>query len=670
MRGAGLAHVSSVLRLELLRLARDRRAFVLSVILPMALFPLLFLGLDRIGRRATESVQSKSLRVAADLEALPLGVHDFVLRTLNEPGLDLVLVERADLDPGASAALLADDRDPFAAVLLAAASEEGAPPIEVAFDASRPDGREAARRIQTALEELRATLSLERVTDRLEIDPAGAFVLSPADLASDVDRAGRGLGALLPLILCMVLVSGASYAALGAFCEEREGGTVETLLVQPVSTRVLALGKAGAVLVAALSALVGNGASFLACVSLGLAEGRGLEAGFGLGRLALALALFLPTAIALTAILCFVAARARSFREGQHYVLPVLLFASLLAAPSTQDTLVTDGVLALVPITGPTLVLRDALSGTLEARPALLAAVSSLALALLLLRHISSALDPERLFRGREHRPGDEAGRALRLAFGSVFVVYAVGGALQARALVPGLLATLFGFLALPALLHGRGMARRFGASTVRVLGLGRPRTSHLLGALLLAPALATFSHELFELQRSLLPLPSGMESGELTEALGSLSPLALVLLFALAPGICEELFFRGAVLAGLRRDLAPTRVVLWQALLFGAVHASLYRFLPTAVIGGLLAMLALSSRRLWPSILLHTGYNAILVLDLMESGAWKAAPVAVPWILAFVGVALLVLVPPPGGRRPHTTKGTLRARGAAKSAS
>jgi membrane protease YdiL (CAAX protease family) len=125
--------------------------------------------------------------------------------------------------------------------------------------------------------------------------------------------------------------------------------------------------------------------------------------------------------------------------------------------------------------------------------------------------------------------------------------------------------------------------------------------------------------------------------------ALTSLGPLAAVLVWGLAPGLGEELFFRGAVLSGLRRDLPAGKVIAWQAFLFGAVHASLYRFLPTALLGALLAALTLRARSLVPAVLLHAGYNALAVLagrGELELPAWT-------WALAVPGL-LLALVPGP----------------------
>jgi len=348
-------------------------------------------------------------------------------------------------------------------------------------------------------------------------------------------------------------------------------------------------------------------------------------------RLLLGLLVFLPTAIFLSAILCFLSARAQSFREGQHYVFPLVLLAALFAALSTQDRVEASWLLALVPVTGSTLVLRDTLAGSFPPLVGLLSVLATCFWSWLALSRLALTLDAERLFKTADDE-GELAARHVQsrraLAWGvaSVALVYVVGGRLQSAHLVGGLMATLWILVPLLALLSARGTARRCGESLTAVLGLRRPRPLHLLGALLLAPGIAVFMNFLFEWQQRVLPMPSGMQSLELLAGLAELSPWALVLLLAVSPGWNEELLFRGAILSGLKRDLPGWKVVLWQALFFGAVHASIYRFMPTAILGGVLAAITLRARCLWPAVVLHTAYNACLVLELTEGRpAWQA---------------------------------------------
>ena len=125
-----------------------------------------------------------------------------------------------------------------------------------------------------------------------------------------------------------------------------------------------------------------------------------------------------------------------------------------------------------------------------------------------------------------------------------------------------------------------------------------------------------------------LLPLPSRLQHGNLLQDLAELPLAPRLFLLAISPAICEELFFRGALLSGLRRDLRVVPCLAWQALLFGAAHGSIYRFVPTALLGMVLTSIVLRSRSLLPAILLHAAYNTVLLWEVDSPWlVWLAAP-------------------------------------------
>ena len=667
--GASIAR--SVCLTECKLLLRDRRAFLLAIVLPMLLFPLLFMGMDALKRGSQESQQQGQLVLAHDLDALGPAGKTSVLVALSREELHLKLREAEPTELAQSRPWSlrlnagAPDPEPWledaeqrlesADALLVARDElrdDGEfeslhMGLRLVYDGSKTQSNEARRRVQGALEELRERLLLEGLENDLGQDPGAVLVLEPKDMASAESASGHKLGGMLPIILVLIVISSASFAALGAFAGEREGGTIETLLVQPVPAEAVARGKFLAVLLVACLAALGNGLSFWVSLLFGIGqEGAGMQLGASGLRVGLGLLHFLPTAVLLSALLTLISARARSFREGQHYVLPIVLLASLLASVSTQDSISSNWLFALVPISGPTLALRDALAGQLALGPAVLSFLASCVYSWWLLRRLASTLDAERLFKNPES--SQEAAlrqassrRALRLGFVSVALVYIVGGRLQSAALIPGLLITLWVLLPALALWCARGNARTSGQSLRACLGLVAASPLHLLGALLLSPALVVLLGNLLRLQSRFLPIPQGLE---VPAALLELSPWFLVFLAAVSPGITEELLFRGAILGGLKRDLSTGKIVLWQALLFGAVHASIYRFLGTALLGALFTLVTLRARSLWPAMLLHGAYNALQLLEIPLASWWSPGLALGSGVL---GLLLLVKTPP-----------------------
>jgi len=86
------------------------------------------------------------------------------------------------------------------------------------------------------------------------------------------------------------------------------------------------------------------------------------------------------------------------------------------------------------------------------------------------------------------------------------------------------------------------------------------------------------------------------------------------LLLVAATPAVCEEALFRGVVLRGLATRLAPSAAIVLTGVLFGLFHLDIWRLLPSTVLGILLSWVALETRSLVPSMIIHFLNNAILV--------------------------------------------------------
>ena len=124
--------------------------------------------------------------------------------------------------------------------------------------------------------------------------------------------------------------------------------------------------------------------------------------------------------------------------------------------------------------------------------------------------------------------------------------------------------------------------------------------------------------------------------------------PLWVVwLVLGITPGICEELFFRGVVFSGLRR-LGPWPAVLLSALLFGLAHASIYRLLPTFILGVLLGVLRWRSGSVVPGMAMHAINNGLIgtLAQRPELAAWfglQGATGAMPWGPVLTGTAVMI---------------------------
>ncbi len=86
----------------------------------------------------------------------------------------------------------------------------------------------------------------------------------------------------------------------------------------------------------------------------------------------------------------------------------------------------------------------------------------------------------------------------------------------------------------------------------------------------------------------------------------------------AVLPAVTEELVFRGVILGGLLQVFRPQAAIVTTAVLFGAVHLSPLSMVHLTMMGLVLGAVRVGSGSLYPCILLHALYNAVIVL-----GVW-----------------------------------------------
>jgi ABC-2 type transport system permease protein/sodium transport system permease protein len=106
-----------------------------------------------------------------------------------------------------------------------------------------------------------------------------------------------------------------------------------------------------------------------------------------------------------------------------------------------------------------------------------------------------------------------------------------------------------------------------------------------------------------------------------LKDRLQELSPVLILVTFAVTPGVIEELCFRGYLFSAFRQVLSPWRLIGLTAVLFGLFHVFtgsallIERFLPTALVGIALGWVGWRTASIWPCMLFHFTHDALLLM-------------------------------------------------------
>ncbi len=113
-----------------------------------------------------------------------------------------------------------------------------------------------------------------------------------------------------------------------------------------------------------------------------------------------------------------------------------------------------------------------------------------------------------------------------------------------------------------------------------------------------------------------------GAVSDSLTSIMATSSPFVSIIVFALLPAICEELLMRGVILSSLKPIKSKALIVIIIGVMFGLMHCSIYKLLPTAMLGGVFALIALETDSIVLPILFHFINNAISVVSVYQASA------------------------------------------------
>jgi sodium transport system permease protein len=695
--------VLTVFRKELRETLRDRRTLLMMVGVPVLVYPLMIFAVNMIVESKQQQLAERTLTIAT-WGHVPADVAE-ALRSARldvTPGLGLPAGLATDLAAGRVAipqggASEAPEREKANPVLDAARTTVGRKSVmavvvlwpgfdralaegqlgrlTVYYDSVSEDSRAAQGRIVSALEKLRKKIVDRRARD-LHLDEgfAEAIEIMVRNVASRQQQVGGFIGGLLPLLLIAVSASGGFYAAIDLTAGEKERNTMQTLLCAPLTSAEIVVGKFltvwVVVMVSGLANLVSMAATF---ARVGSAMG-GLKLPlpiYGIAFIAL-----VPLAVTMSGIFLAVAVFARDFKDGQNLLTPVLLGVVMPAIVPIIPGVELDPVTAFVPIVNVALLIKALFIGKAAGDALFLAVVASSVYAGLALLLAARVFGREQVllggregfralvgideWRGRAPSPG----LALSVFAVALVVVFYGSRLFERQGPLVQVVATEYGFFALPIV----ALALVLGLRWRDTFALRWPSWRSLGGAFLIG--VSGWAVIGGTAGRLISPPPEFARKLAESLLLGGGVPLwALLLLVAVTPGLCEELFFRGFVLSGLRA-WGPWVSLGLSSLLFGLVHGSIYRLLPTFLLGLLFGYAVWRSGSIACGMLAHMLNNGIGIAMLRHAAASggldsdatrQALANAVPWEWTLVGAVVLAaglwLVPRPERAAPSPSE-------------
>jgi sodium transport system permease protein len=362
-----LHNILVVYRKELTDSLRDRRTLISMVVVPIVIMPLITIGMGTFAAKmigkAEEEIPTVMILSAGDS---PRGVAE--IQALK--GIDVV--------PSSP-----DYKTQIGDKTLRAAVE-----LPTGFDAAVDRGDQVTVHIYDYDGDLKSQFAAEKlqklfdglrdrtVEKRLQAHDLPASLIKPFDVKTDnvappEKVAGATIGGFLPYFIIILCLTGATYPAIDLTAGEKERGTIETILCSPVGRTDLVLGKFLMVLTASLCtgilAIISMSASFhVAKTMLAGMGGKDNPLNFSIGVQAI-VAVFLmvlPLAVLFASGLLAIALFAKSYKEAQSYIAPLMIVVIMPAVAALMPGVEFNAKMALIPILSTSLVCKEIVSGT------------------------------------------------------------------------------------------------------------------------------------------------------------------------------------------------------------------------------------------------------------------------------------------------------------------
>jgi sodium transport system permease protein len=365
-----LRNIGIVYRKELTEALRDRRTLISTLLVPLLLFPLLSVGFGALAFTLLKKAEEETPKV--------------------------MLLGGAD-SPGVLQALRAGKK-----IEVVPATPDWRDKIinkEVRAAIAIPDGFETSLAQQNPLTveiykyegELKSSISAatveknlkdyrDRIVEaRLEADHVPSSVLTPFlikqdNVAPPEKVGGAAFGGIIGYMVILLCLTGGMYPAMDLTAGEKERGTMETILSSHIARFDLVMGKFFLVLTASLVtaalSVLSMGISFWGVQQLkviDVAKNPDAAAMQLQVRLPAVLSVFLmalPLAVLFSAGLITISLFAKSYKEAQSYISPLMILVILPAVAAMLPGVELTAKLALIPILNVSLLCKELVTGT------------------------------------------------------------------------------------------------------------------------------------------------------------------------------------------------------------------------------------------------------------------------------------------------------------------
>ncbi len=645
---------------EILDIIRDKKTLIMMILVPILLYPLLMIGISLVISAISANQIEKEYVVAF------CNISEDAMREMEavaqEHAKDIEYhLSFVSDNENCEEKLTEKQIDAFIKEEINTSNQ--VPAYKICYLSAVTDSQTAAAAISQILGMYQEKLRLEEL-EKYQLDESVMYPITyeKNDLSSMEESLSVNMGGAIGLLIIMTIFMGAIYPTIDVTAGEKERGTLETLLTLPVTNFQLITSKFLAVaLIACVTAVLsilslGGSVGFMIFQFSEMLSENGIQFRLEglLPAVGILLILMLTLALFMTAVCMAVCLFAKSFKEANNYITPVMLVMIFGAYPAMLPSLELTQATALIPVLNVVLTVKQLFGMQFNFALYGIVFFSNLTYSLLIIWVLARMYKSEtvlfaegftsfQLFHKRSDMKSGtlpKVGDSFLLLCVELLLILYAGTAATIKLGFGGIVVQQLIILACPLL-----FAWYMKADFKQTFSLHPFSVKSAVGSIFVwlgaYPALLLFSAFLSWI------LPSSAENVEAAFQFIDHQPVWLLLfVIALLPAVGEELLFRGFFYNSIKGTCKPIAAMLIVSAVFGLYHMSLIKFFSTTLLGLVLILVARQTGSIFCSMLMHFLNNAMAVFLMkypQEIG--KVFPMLLQDTLTGTDVVLLLFV-------------------------
>ena len=354
--------ILTVLKKELKDTLRDKRTLISAIIIPALIIPLLLIGVTKLQTSLMKKEGDKQLKIAL------IGNTENFKKQLEDPGF--IMYSNYKLED-AKSAIAKDSLDAIIELqpdFFANVYELKSGKMNLYYKSTN---LMLYRRVSEKLETIKAQILEERIKKlNISKETLTPFNVNKVDISTTKELLGKTVGGFLPYIFIIFCFTACMYPAIDLITGEKEKGTMETLLSSPASRFQILIGKMLTIstvgLAAALMTIVGMvvGLKFLPNIPADFLAT--INDMVSIKFIIMLFAMLIPLSIFFAGILSATVIRAKSFKEAQTMVTPMMFVIIIPAMLAMIPGVVLNWQTAFIPILNIALATKEIIAGTIN----------------------------------------------------------------------------------------------------------------------------------------------------------------------------------------------------------------------------------------------------------------------------------------------------------------